>query len=94
MDLGLSTRLDSMRVLVVDPEKFHNKLPGCPNLWSRILAFHYGALLAGRMFHGSLGMGSFDPSLTVESFVAIHFFLVIKKDLFDMPALSRNNHFY
>ena len=81
LDLGLSTRLDSMRVLVVDPEQFHNEFPGWDPFWSRILTFHISALLAGRRCHCTLGVGSFDPSLTVESFVDIHFFdEVIKKD--------------
>ena len=69
-----------MRVLVVDPEQLHNEFPGWDPFWSRILAVHTRTLLAGRRYHGTLGVGRYDPSLTVGSFVAtLHFLEVIKK---------------
>ena len=47
------------------------------------MAVHIRTLLAGRRCHGTLGVGRFDPSLTVGtvgSFVAtLHFLEVIKK---------------
>ena len=57
-----------------------NKIPCWDPFWSRKLAVHISTLLSGRRCHGTLGMGNFDPYLTVESFVAIlHFLEVIKK---------------
>ena len=61
-------------------DKCSYQLPGWDPIWSRILAVHISTFLAGRRCHGTLGVGRFDPSLTVGSFVAtLHFLEVIKK---------------
>ena len=62
-----------MYVLSVHPEHFDNEIPSWDPFWSGILTFLFPADLALRRSHGTLGMGS-DPYLTVESFLAIHFF--------------------
>ena len=69
-------------------------VPRWDPFWSYILAFRIVTPLAGRRRHGPLGVGRFDYSLAVESFLAIHFFGGHKeKDLVDPPAFSRIRHF-
>ena len=85
--MGLSARLASSNVWVchldMAGEMQCQDLPYWDPFWSRILAFHISAILAGKRCHGTLGMGSFEPYLTVESFVGIHFFIeVIKKKIY------------
>ena len=88
--LGLCTRLSSRRGWVCRPSMVGKSsvqnFPRWDPFWSCILAFHIITPLAGRRRHGPLGVGRFDYSLTVESFLAIHFLNDHKERPFDSPA--------